>query len=363
MIEKYKRIHRIGMHCEAVAVRDIIQYYGTDLTFHDLIGVSGTLASISCEPHSFNSDMPYLSLNGYTSNIFLDATNALDLDVLIQNYDTFEHSFKRICEFIDNKIPVIIRLAYNEYAPKIYEQKPFPDIIAACVDIDFGAHYIQLLAYDMDRQYVFFVESDKTDIQSMPIELLKKSMNKKTKEMPAENEFMVILPPTAPVTLGKVQIISSYQKMYLKTCNNFIYGNKAFVGVKGIKKFKNEFIEILNSCDEAYIRANVAWLLISTGGIFGSNILFKGSLKRYCDSAYKITNIKEFITLSQIAGKLEKGWRTFDNDLYKYLSDRDIDRLKQSIENMDGLILQEQEYSDKLGDIVCNMILGEMNIA
>lgn len=362
MIEKYKDIHRIGMHCETVALRDIIQYYGTNLTFHDLLGVSGTLTTLCCKPHSFNADIPYLSLTGYTSNITLDVANALELDVRIYNYDTFENSFKLIYEYINNKIPVIVRLAYKEYAPKIYEQQPFPDVIADCVDINFGVHYIQILAFNMDEQRIYFAESDKTGIQSMPIELLKKAMNTKTKEMPAENEFMVIMPTSAPITLGENQIISSFQKMYLKTCSNFSFGNQASMGANGVKKFRREFMEILNTHDELYIRANVAWLLISTGGTFGSNVLYKSSLKRYCDTAYKITNHRGFITLSEIAGKLERRWRKFDNDLYNYISSRDIDALKQNIENMDDLICLEQEYSDELRNTVCT-ILGETSIA
>ncbi|GFZ30885.1 hypothetical protein CSC2_14110 [Clostridium zeae] len=361
MIEKYKDIHRIGMHCETVAVRDIIHYYGTDLTFHDLLGLAGTLATFCCKPHSYNADVPYLSLSGYTSNITIDAANTLGLDVITYNYDTFENSFKLICEYVGNKIPVIVRLSYNEYAPKIYEQRPFSSEIEECVDINFGVHYIQILAFNEAEQCVYFAESDRPDIQSMPVQLLKNAMNAKAKEMPVENEFMVIMPPTKPITLGKNQILSSFQKMYLKTCNNFNFGDQAFVGVGGVEKFRKEFLEILNTCDEAYIRANVAWLLISTGAVFKSNILYKSSLKRYCDTAQKITNNIRFVNLSKIAGKLERSWRAFNNDLYNYIYDKEIDKLKYRIENMDDLMSLENEYSDELRNTM-HTIFEDANI-
>ncbi len=348
MVEKYKEIHRIGVHCEAVAVRDIIQYYGTDLTIHDLFGVSGIMATICCEQHSFNADLPYLSISGYTSNITLDAAVALGLEMKIYNYDTFENTFRLICNYIDREIPVIVRLAYNIYAPEIYDQEAFPEIISDCINVDFGVHFIQILEYDDSSQTVYFADGDKVKIQSMSVDLLRRAMNAEAREMPSVNEFMVIMPPAEPVVLEKDVIISSFMKMYLKTSYNFNFGNHAFVGERGVLKFYKDFLDILETCDETYIRANAAWILISIGGLYDSNILYKGSLKRYCDTAYKSTGLEGFVRLSKTASCLEKRWRLFSRDLHEYLSTRDLERLKVRIADYGSIVALEQEFTQEL---------------
>jgi len=286
IIKEFK--HELSRHCESSALRDLISYEGIPITEEMTFGLDSTFgftfmnnATGESSDDSFNMNFPFF-LGGKQGTITKDSLvcRILGLNITMNTFSSADVAWESSKKLIIKDIPVGIQLDLA-FLPYMEEEE----------DIHFGGHWVALVGYDEDKGVALVSETDRADIQEVPIDQLKKGRSSKfgSKFMHPQNKQITIKrrpdgkkPPFARAVKIALQEVS---RQIVAPSINFhgIPAMRLFVKsiptwpdiLQGQLKFSGEMVP------KAYLSLDILHGLIETWGTGGSAFrnLYAGFLK------------------------------------------------------------------------------------
>ena len=280
--------HQLSSHCESSTLRDLISHEGIPITEEMVFGLDSTFGftfmnNITGEStdESFNINFPFF-LGGKQGTITKDSLvcRILGLNITMESFSSADVAWESSKKLMINDIPVGIQLdlAYLAY---MEEEE----------DIHFGGHWVTLVGFDEDEGVAYISETDRAQIQEVPIDQLKNARSSKfgSRFMQPQNKQITIKkrpdgkkPPFARAVKIALQQVS---RQILAPSINFhgIPAMHLFIKsiptwpeiLQGQLKFSGEMIS------KAYLSLDILHGLIETWGTGGAAFrnLYAGFLK------------------------------------------------------------------------------------
>jgi hypothetical protein len=165
-------VHRVGVHCESSAMRDLFEFHGFNMSEAMAFGLDATLGfgffdtseSVSFIPES---KIPFF-LGGKQGTINPNslACRLLGISLRKQSFTSADKAWEESKKLIDQDIPLILKVDLG-YLPYFEEEG----------DIHFGGHTITLCGYDEEMEIAFVGDTEFIDFQEIAIEKLKQARN------------------------------------------------------------------------------------------------------------------------------------------------------------------------------------------
>ena len=226
-------VHRVGVHCESSAMRDLFEFYGFKMSEAMAFGLDATLGfgffdtteSVSFIP---KSKIPFF-LGGKQGTIDPNslACRLLGISLRKQSFTSADKAWEESKKLINQNIPLILKVDLG-YLPYFEEEG----------DIHFGGHAITLCGYDEEREIAFVGDTDFIDFQDITIDKLKRARS-------SEYEPSFMRPNNAQYSMmrrsdGKRPPFASGIKVAIqKVTNNMLRPSINNNGIQGLNQFAN----------------------------------------------------------------------------------------------------------------------------
>lgn len=171
LIEEFP--HRPGGHCSSTAMRDILKFYGLDLTEDMVFGLGSGIGFIYFR-HSEMLPPVYAGGRIYNLEEHLCQHLAIDMEVVAGLDD--EAAWLEVKRMMDTGTPVMVHA-------DVY----YLDYLRA--KRHFSGHRIVLVGYDEEKGVAFVADNDREDIQECSLENLRKARSASFLPQPADNTF------------------------------------------------------------------------------------------------------------------------------------------------------------------------------
>lgn len=172
LIEKHlisKLNHRVGVHCESSAMRDVFEYIGFPMTEAMVFGLDATMGFgffDTTNTFSFipKSDIPFF-LGGKQGTIDSNslACRLLGITLRKQSYTSADKAWEESKKMLIQNNPLILKVDLG-YLPYFEEE-----------EIHFGGHALTLAGYDEERKIAFVGDTEYEGFQEISIEKLKQA--------------------------------------------------------------------------------------------------------------------------------------------------------------------------------------------
>lgn len=226
-------VHRVGVHCESSAMRDLFEFNGFPMSEPMAFGLDATMgfgffdttSSVSFIPES---EIPFF-LGGKQGTIEPNslACRLLGINLKKQSFTSADKAWEESKKMIDQDIPLILKVDLG-YLPYFEEEG----------DIHFGGHAITLAGYDEEKGIAYLGDTEFDGFQEIPIEILKEARSSEygPKFMhPKNTQFSMIRRPD-----GKHPPLAAGVKLAIqKVANNMLRPSLNTNGVQGLKQFAN----------------------------------------------------------------------------------------------------------------------------
>ncbi|MBS5933890.1 MAG: hypothetical protein KIC94_13570 [Clostridiales bacterium] len=326
---KLKRIHCPGLYCETAMIRDVLELYGLRLSGNECLGLAGILGFAFVRPDSHLFELPHCSVTGIPYNAIVPLMVNLNLQYAKFENQTFDDAVEGIKYYLKSNIPVIIRVAYNQYYSKVFKEQQHAtgnqgaenifSVFSNYLPYNTGTHYILAIDYHEENDTIEFVENLFRGSYEMNMETLKKAMNSGQK-MCAENEWTVIY-PFDNVSVNHGHVYKSLRRIVNGMESSIDYNNEAQNGLFGLKEFIDDFFLWDKKFDKQTQLENMALLFLSGGGIYKKEGFYRNSFSKYLVAAEKITNVSELGDACALYKNLATKWDTFLGYIKFTLSD------------------------------------------
>ena len=226
-------IHRVGVHCESSAMRDLFEFYGFNMSEAMVFGLDATLGfgffdtteSVSFIPES---NIPFF-LGGKQGTIDPNSLACRILGIILrkQSFTSADKAWEESKKLIDQDTPLILKVDLG-YLPYFEEEG----------DIHFGGHSITLSGYDEEKGIVFVGDTDLINFQEVSIEKLKEARSSEYGPSfmhPNNAQYSMMKRPD-----GKRPPLAAGIKVAIqKVANNMLRPSMNSNGVQGLKLFAN----------------------------------------------------------------------------------------------------------------------------
>ncbi|MFX1309967.1 MAG: BtrH N-terminal domain-containing protein [Promethearchaeota archaeon] len=313
MIEKIS--HRVGVHCESSAMRDLFEYYGFPMSEAMAFGLDGTMgfgffdtsSQISFIP---DSEIPFF-LGGKQGTIEPNSLACRLLGIILrkQSFTNADKAWEESKIMLEKDIPLLLRvdIAYMPY--ESFDQE--------LDEAHFGGHAVVLAGYDEKKRIAFIGDTEFEGFEEVPIEILKKARSSTYGPKflhPINTQFSMGRHPD-----GKHPPLSAGIKLAIqRVVNNMLRPSMNFNGVQGLKGFANNILTwdkklnktITNSKNEelslAYLMFELIHGYIETWGTGGAS--FRNLYKSF---------LEEILTNPE----LKKGPKAWNNEEFKIIEE------------------------------------------
>jgi len=165
--------HRPGGHCSSTALRDMLSFYGHELTEEMVFGIGVGLGFVYYK----NADMnPPIYVGGRIYNLEEHFTKHLGIDMEVVSGIDEERGWLEVKAMIDSGIPVMVHA-------DVY----YLDYLRA--KVHFSGHRIVIVGYDEEKEIAYVADNDRDQIQECSIESLRKARSARFLPQPADNTY------------------------------------------------------------------------------------------------------------------------------------------------------------------------------
>jgi hypothetical protein len=210
-------VHMPGLHCGSVALRDVITYYGYNLSEAMCFGIGGGLGFFYTVREDISpTRMIFFRGPEMEPNFF----SLIDKPTSWKHELDNEKALEIAKEWIDKDIPVLVQtdIHYLNY----YKSST-----------NFPGHIVSLWGYDDETETVFLGDTDFKGLQTASYEEFKKGRSSKAPVNPLENNWLEVNPqkPIRPLSEVIPEAIRRNAKMMIE-------GVKAGRGESGVRMIK-----------------------------------------------------------------------------------------------------------------------------
>jgi hypothetical protein len=304
-------VHKVGVHCESSALRDLFEYYGFQMSEAMVFGLDATMGfsffdTTSAMSFIPESDVPFF-LGGKQGTIEPSSLACRILGIILkkQSFSSADKAWEESKKHIDKNVPLIIQIDLG-YLPYMVSTE----------EVHFGGHAVTLGGYDEDLGIAFVGDSEFEGFQHVPIEQLKAGRNSTygPKFMHPHNAQFTMQPRSD----GKHPPLAASVKLAIQNvANNMLRPSTNNVGIQGLKLFAStipKWKEKLQgrlkdpkgkNLSKASVMFHLMHGYIETWGTGGA--LFRTLYRRFLEELLTLPELKEGA----------KAWTTEEFDILK----------------------------------------------
>ncbi len=165
--------HRPGGHCSSTALRDILRFYGHELTEEMVFGTGVGLGFVYYKNDRMN---PPVYIGGRIFNLEEHFTRHFGIEMEVVSGIEDERAWLEVKAMIDSGTPVMVHA-------DVY----YLDYLRA--KIHFSGHRIVIVGYDEERKIAYIADNDRDKIQECSLESLRKARSASFLPQPADNTY------------------------------------------------------------------------------------------------------------------------------------------------------------------------------
>ena len=324
--------HIKGVHCGSVAIRDICNYYGHNLSEELCFGLGGGLGFY----YSVNESMsPTRSIHvrgpGMEANFF----NNFGLEISDWKYeDNNEKAFIGVRNLIDNDIPVLIQtdIYYLDY----YNSSTH-----------FPGHIVVVCGYDDEKELFYLADSSFEELQTVSYNCLKNARSSKAEPYPLSNNWLEI-----DISRRVLDLESAVPAALVRNAKMMYRGHKTLRGLSGVEVIKEWADDLPNwkSTSDWKWCSRYSYQVIGKRGVEGAGFrwFYRDFLEQSLDFCL---NIKE-LGLIERMDRIGQMW--FDiSSLFKQISESEApgDKFTQvSLKAREIFTVEKKYYSTILNN-------------
>jgi hypothetical protein len=172
---------------------------------------------------------PYMVYWGNNTKYLLNQLEEIiGFKQIISEGRAYNHEFPKIKQFLDNGQPVIVGaldMYYLNYLPDIYHKQRIP------------IHYVLVVGYDDEKQMIYVQDCGLSDVQQIPYQEFKDSMNVSVPGMSKKNTYRIItLPRKLPSEL------ETAEKGFTYVADRLLNPPVSMIGIPAMRKLARDII-------------------------------------------------------------------------------------------------------------------------
>ncbi len=315
-------VHKPGLHCGSVALRDVISYYGYDFSEAMCFGLGAGLGFFYTVGEELSpTRIIHLRGAGMEPNFF----NVFGIPYSWRFEDDADTAFEKVKDSIDRGVPVLLQtdIRYLDY----YNSSTH-----------FPGHVVGLWGYDEEKNAAFLSDTGFEGLMTVPLHSLRKARASKAPPYPLSNNwFEVNIEETLP-PLSRVipKAIRKNAELMLEG----LEGSRGISSVETIRVWAKELPQWAEVSDWKWC-ARFAYQVIERRGTGGGG--FRFIYRDFLKEAEEIVpKLKEF-NLPQKMDRIGRRWSKI-SDVLKEISegeDRDFSKVQPMVYEVADL---EEEF-------------------
>jgi len=300
--------HRRAIHCETGSIRNLLKFYGYEISEPMILGIGSGLTFIHFPfPLFANHEAPIFRI--MPTKVFANFTKNLKLNSEVKTFRDKEKSMKQLDELLDKGIPTGL---VTEISKISYFKAAMP------VGHRFSGHHIVVVGKENDNYFVSETDWNFYDDSLFQIKADELKNARFTNELMSPRGKMFYFPEKPVILDLKPAIIKGIKK----TCFNMLDNPFPLFGAKGIKFFGKRILLYEKKYGPKQAIENMKFQLIlsemaGTGGS-GYRYFYADFLKE----AAEIFKDDILLSLSNDMKAIADEWRQFaiDNNRYTNLA-------------------------------------------
>jgi hypothetical protein len=266
-------VHRIGVHCESSAIRDVLEHRGLRLSEEMVFGLDCTFGFIYWKQ---KSAVPPFHIDGKSGKFPNTLSEFLGVNVERKTAPSQNTAWQSVKEKLDEdtSVPVFADIYYLDYmnVPK----EPWNH---------FGAHMIVVAGYDEEKGEAYVADTGFSGLRAISLKSLAEARNSKHKPFPPRNTWFNIAVPAKTPPLGQ-----AVKKAIKKTSRDMLNPPKRNFGVKGIRQLAGNILKWPRLLDPKQLRLTLllAHVDMEEAGTGGGN--FRRLYSRFLKEAGELTS-------------------------------------------------------------------------
>jgi len=291
-------IHRLGVHCESSALRDIFEFYGFRFSESMIFGLGSGLGFVYW--HSKRGDKVLLPtfpfVGGRARDLYKNLCSNLGVSVKVNKTSSKKRAYEALKDLISRDIPVMIHV-----------DMPQLKYLGLPEQAHFGAHTVVVAGLDEDKGIAYIADTSFEGLQTATLMELEEARSSTFKPFPPENRWLAFEFPSK-----MTPIEDAIKNAINKTTWSMLYPPIKNLGVKGISHFANEIVEwpkLFPPENELFRQFyEVSYVMMEEDGTGGG--LFRYLYSRFLKEAGKLLNNKELADLGQRYNQIGQKWTT-----------------------------------------------------
>lgn len=239
ILERYLSVHRVSPFCELGGFRDILHYYGHELSVPMIFGISGAMSFAYGPGHLARPLAPDYHLPVYIVTPFnpfplLHAYRVTNVWTYSGRSINRDELWEVLKQRIDEGRPVMVEVEISSYFRLIGVPMPIMD------SLSIGGHVVTVIGYDEERQKLTLVETMLKNGIEVDKEKFLETCSVFDSYIPPENEWTVhFVAKKLPPMKGMIK--QGIKRMVHQMVHPYEFSTHHHFGLKGLKKFVSTF--------------------------------------------------------------------------------------------------------------------------
>jgi len=363
LIESMYKNHQPWFDCHITSMRDVLHYYGTNLSPYKCFGIGGGISfnyipvEISTKCNNPPVELPFWVIMG--SNVTcVDICHEFNIKPHVYRFIDKEEAWQQTKKFVDNKQPVLIDIVdlflYKDELGSLNDLPFFQNLFSQVqvpkfIDFLTSGSKNLIIGYDDEKEIakmIFTILITPIDISTS---LLAKLRSEDKAYPPVYNEMVVFDVPTKSAPIEYL-ITKGITKCCMRMLDHNLYiqntdGRKYSQGLCGIKQFFSDLNNITDIIPDKRILNNT---------FFVSTMLSRGFANRwgvyrypygtFLNEASKVLNNKNLKAIGDNYIKLAEKWTTLMDIIGESILTENREILNDTnTQNMMQFIIDEEE--------------------
>ncbi|MBN1289094.1 MAG: BtrH N-terminal domain-containing protein [Actinobacteria bacterium] len=295
-------VHRPGGHCGSSAMRDVLRFYGHDLSEEMVFGLGSGIGFLYYEDLS---RVPPVYIGGRIMHMENVLCENLGIELEVVSGLAPAEAWAAVREMIDENLPVVVHV-------DVYDL----DYLGA--KRHFSQHRIVIAGYDEEKGVAYVSDNDREELQELPLESLSRARSSVSMPQPADNAFYRLkvpgrLPPLETVIPKAVKIvIENNLGMQAENATFKHKGATVSLGLAGLEKFSSSLTNLLPDCDEKTIAVQCKniYVTVEKGGTgYGGH--FRRLYGRFLVESSKILGSRDLEEIGKQFISIGDDWTVF----------------------------------------------------
>jgi len=291
-------VHRVGVHCESSALRDIFEFHGFKFSEAMIFGLGSGLGFVYWHSKRGNKVLlpTYPFVGGRARDLYKNLCSNLGVSVKVNKTSSKARAYEALKELISKDIPVMITV-----------DMPQLKYLGLPEQAHFGGHCVVVAGLDEDKGVAYIADTMFKDLQTATLKELEEARSSTFKPFPPENKWVTF---EFPEKLTSVE--EAIRNAITKTTRLMLYPPIKNLGVKGIYHFANEIVKWpkLFPPENEQLRQlyEMSYIMMEEDGTGGG--LFRYLYSRFLKEAGELLNNKQLEELGDRYHQIGQKWTT-----------------------------------------------------